>query len=974
MKKLLLFISIILASGFLFGQSQIQLWDFENGELSDWAKGDGDTIFVSTEIALSGSNSLALVASNSAANIDLINDAFKNLNSGDIITFNVYVPADAIGAINGLQVFWQDTESWEWNSQWFNGSDMVPDSWNAITYTIPEVLDPLQRIGLQMTGLAAEDTPTIYVDDISIARTFAAGDLLGSWDFENMMLGDWVKGNDGDTILVSDEQASGGIYSAKVQSASDHTNIEFQNDVIDYIETGDTIRFDVFVSAEDQANVNGLQIFWQDEGDSWAWNSEWKNGSDLSADEWLTITFVYPEIIPPLQRIGFQLVGTSAEVTPAIYLDNIQLIKGGEKEEEEIVIREVVGWWSFEDESLGNWGKGPDGDTIIISNEQASDGTFSAKIVSADNHVNIEFQNDEFENVDSGDTIMMDVFVTADNLALINGLQIFWQDDGDSWAWNAEWVGASNLVADEWTTLTFRYPDVIPPLNRIGLQMVSLSASDTPEIYVDNIIVLGTPLPPATEAAAITLEAEDAILGSDYAILSDDDETYITPQTNFIETSFPGSASKVATFTVDFHTSGTYDLYAKINVGPAAAEDDSFYAGTSFGEKDTISGTDWSVINNIGNIGVTELTDTVTGGGTAGLEVYKWLNISDLTGVQFTVSEDALTQTFQIGAREDGLKIDKIAFGNAYYGYTVEILENELEGFSVPIIDPGAAVSFESEEADLGADFAIGTDETDDETIDYIEPMTNFLEGITSRPGTADKVHTYSIKLNFPGNYNLYARVNVGPGAADDDSFYAANGFGEKDFDSDGDWIVVNNFGSTGYTELADTVAGNGTAGTEVYKWINVSALTGVTYDIAEGELEQAFQLGAREDGLKIDKIAFGNSSYVYSVEDLNKGRVGSLQTSTKDYFTNFGEIDAIYPTPFEVQTNIEFHLDQAQKIYIDVYNSNGLKVARLGGDTYSTGIHTITWTPDSSMSGGIYYMIVNSKNSRLVGKTVLIR
>ena len=35
--------------------------------------------------------------------------------------------------------------------------------------------------------------------------------------------------------------------------------------------------------------------------------------------------------------------------------------------------------------------------------------------------------------------------------------------------------------------------------------------------------------------------------------------------------------------------------------------------------------------------------------------------------------------------------------------------------------------------------------------------------------------------------------------------------------------------------------------------------------------LNKIFQIGAREIGLKIDKIAFGLSSYYYTVDNLNK-------------------------------------------------------------------------------------------------------
>jgi len=53
--------------------------------------------------------------------------------------------------------------------------------------------------------------------------------------------------------------------------------------------------------------------------------------------------------------------------------------------------------------------------------------------------------------------------------------------------------------------------------------------------------------------------------------------------------------------------------------------------------------------------------------------------VSD-SGVTFYLDADSLTQIFQIGAREDGLDIDKLAFGRADLYYTVENLDNREEG------------------------------------------------------------------------------------------------------------------------------------------------------------------------------------------------------------------------------------------------------------------------------------------------------
>src|SRR5215216_5516584 len=70
-------------------------------------------------------------------------------------------------------------------------------------------------------------------------------------------------------------------------------------------------------------------------------------------------------------------------------------------------------------------------------------------------------------------------------------------------------------------------------------------------------------------------------------------------------------------------------------------------------------------------------SDVVIGSGSAGTGLWKWLNVSQFTNsmtepaITFTVTASNLVQTFQIGARENGLDIDRLVFGNSSYKFTV---------------------------------------------------------------------------------------------------------------------------------------------------------------------------------------------------------------------------------------------------------------------------------------------------------------
>src|SRR5262249_52998592 len=100
---------------------------------------------------------------------------------------------------------------------------------------------------------------------------------------------------------------------------------------------------------------------------------------------------------------------------------------------------------------------------------------------------------------------------------------------------------------------------------------------------------------------------------------------------------------------------------------------------------------DWITVNGLGGVGFNNSTDVVTSGGSLGSGVWKWINLSQLTGQPaFTVSAGVLTQTFQIGARENGLDLDKFVFGTSGYTFTVSNLDNGTDGTPPPPPPPSA--------------------------------------------------------------------------------------------------------------------------------------------------------------------------------------------------------------------------------------------------------------------------------------------
>ena len=188
----------------------------------------------------------------------------------------------------------------------------------------------------------------------------------------------------------------------------------------------------------------------------------------------------------------------------------------------------------------------------------------------------------------------------------------------------------------------------------------------------------------------VILEAEHGVVGSQFTIGADGATTYATVLGAPPNGSAPATIDRVITFTVTFPHAGDWELYARLRVGPQTFNDDSMFYANSFGVKNLLDGNQWVLANGLaGAVGYTVLTDKVTGGGAATSNVWKWVKLSAFDGgeppvASFAVADGALTQTFQVAGREDGLWLDKFAFGPKGVFFTVYDLDNGLPGTTVP--------------------------------------------------------------------------------------------------------------------------------------------------------------------------------------------------------------------------------------------------------------------------------------------------
>lgn len=189
--------------------------------------------------------------------------------------------------------------------------------------------------------------------------------------------------------------------------------------------------------------------------------------------------------------------------------------------------------------------------------------------------------------------------------------------------------------------------------------------------------------------APVVQQAETGTLGADWTSPTQAGVQYVTvTPTATINAQNPGTAARVITYSVTFPAAGSYDLYARVRVGPATANDDSFYYGNGFGTKQPNADADWITANQLNGVGYTGGNIAVDGAGGATNGIWKWINLSKFNGgeapISFTVAAGSLTQTFQIGAREDGLDIDKLVFGATGLYFTVANLDAGAQGSTTP--------------------------------------------------------------------------------------------------------------------------------------------------------------------------------------------------------------------------------------------------------------------------------------------------
>jgi len=194
------------------------------------------------------------------------------------------------------------------------------------------------------------------------------------WDFEDEDAGGWVAGDGVESIEITDERAYTGDYSLKLVKDTVGLVLNLQNDGVDFIEDGDIVRLQVWISQDHLDVTNGFMGFWFDS--DWGWNDQWLGTDGITGDYWSTLELVISVDSPV--RIGLQhfLQDDNEEVESVIYVDNIEILRE-EKPDDEWDWQTCNNWdyKIYGNYMLRNniWGEGFDGagSQCIYANSEA---------------------------------------------------------------------------------------------------------------------------------------------------------------------------------------------------------------------------------------------------------------------------------------------------------------------------------------------------------------------------------------------------------------------------------------------------------------------------------------------------------------------------------------------------------------------------------------------------------------------------
>ena len=307
----------------------------------------------------------------------------------------------------------------------------------------------------------------------------------------------------------------------------------FYADSSDEIPSGSIIQFDVLIP-EDKANYEGIIKYSGGIGDK-AWNWKGAGYGDINAGDFKdegngylrkTVSVKTSDTSDGLKKVVVQLSGYNCEYKGDIYIDNVKLIKGKEKENlpskettiyskdfsDDAIPNEVDGVISQDDVSIEKIGE--DKALKIKSKFDGTDNWDS-------NKHELIFYADSSDEIPSGSIIQFDVLIPEDK-ANYEGIIKYSGGIGDK-AWNWKGAGYGDINAGDFKdegngylrkTVSVKTSDTSDGLKKVVVQLSGYNCQYAGDIYIDNVKLIKVeageePEIPAVEPITWTFDDSD---------------------------------------------------------------------------------------------------------------------------------------------------------------------------------------------------------------------------------------------------------------------------------------------------------------------------------------------------------------------------------------------------------------------------------------------------------------------------------
>jgi len=87
----------------------------------------------------------------------------------------------------------------------------------------------------------------------------------------------------------------------------------------------------------------------------------------------------------------------------------------------------------------------------------------------------------------------------------------------------------------------------------------------------------------------------------------------------------------------------------------------------------------------------------------------------------------------------------------------------------------------------------------------------------------------------------------------------------------------------------------------------------------------------------------------------------------------NASYLNQNFPNPFKTSTSFEFNLSESANVDIDIFNTNGVKIASINNGLLLAGKHSVSWNKPSNIKQGVYFYTLVVNGNKVNTKQMVI-